>query len=79
MNSFTTYKWDCLIPNPQPPQPMNPGTIVRIKAEWEGDSSLFIVIEWNGDRGFISPVEWNLGEIKPQELVTEEMIEEVKP
>ena len=57
---------------------MNPGTIVRIKPEWEGDSSLFIVIEWNGDRGFISPVEWNLGEIRPQELVTDEMIEEVQ-
>ena len=61
------------------PSTMNPGTIIRIKPEWEGDATLFIVIEWNGDRGFISPVEWPHGEIKPQELITEEMIEEVKP
>lgn len=66
-------------PNPYPITTMKAGTIVRIKEEWEGDSTLFIVIEWNGGRGFISPVDWNLGEIRPQELVTEEMVEEVKP
>lgn len=57
---------------------MKIGTIVRIKAEWEGDSTPYIIVEWNGDRGFISPVEWPHGEITPQELVREEMIEEVQ-
>jgi hypothetical protein len=54
------------------------GQIVRIKPEWDGDSSLFVITEWNGDRGHIAPVEWTYGEIRPQELVREEMIEEVQ-
>jgi hypothetical protein len=53
------------------------GKVVRIKPEWDGDSSLFIITEWNKDRGYITPVEWTAGEIRPQELVREEMIEEV--
>ena len=55
------------------------GKIVKIKPEWDGDLSLYIITEWNGDRGYIAPVEWTHGEIRPQELVREEMVEEVQP
>jgi hypothetical protein len=56
------------------------GQIVRIKPEWEGDSSLYLITEWNEDRGFITPIDWKWSEgIRPQELVREEMIEEVQP
>jgi hypothetical protein len=55
------------------------GKVVRIKPEWDGDSSLFVITEWNGDRGYIAPVEWTHGEIRPQELVRQEMIEEAQP
>lgn len=58
---------------------MKTGDFVRIKKEWDGDDAIFIITEWNGNRGFISPVEWPHGEIRPNELVREEMIEEVKP
>jgi hypothetical protein len=55
------------------------GQIVRIKPEWEGDSSLYLITEWNEDRGFITPIDWKWSEgIRPQELVREEMIEEVQ-
>jgi hypothetical protein len=56
------------------------GQIVRIKPEWEGDSSLYLITEWNEYRGFITPIDWKWSEgIRPQELVREEMIEEVQP
>ena len=55
------------------------GKVVRIKPEWEGDSSLYLITEWNEDRGFITPIDWKWSEgIRPQELVREEMIEEVQ-
>ncbi len=57
------------------PEEIDPMKIVKIKPEWEGDSTFFFITEWNGDRGFISPVEWPYGEVRPQELVTSEMIE----
>jgi hypothetical protein len=54
------------------------GMTVRIRPEWDGDAIHFIITEWNGRRGFIAPVHWPYGEIPPQELVSGEMIEEVR-
>ena len=50
------------------------GTIVLIRAEWDGDNTPHVIVEWNGDRGFIKPVEWPHGAVIPCELVTAEMI-----
>ena len=57
---------------------MKQGAIVKIREDWGGDSSLYVVTEWNGDRGFVYPVEWNHGLIVPQELVRIEMIQEAE-
>jgi hypothetical protein len=51
------------------------GDIVYIRPEWDGDRTPFIVKEWNKDRGIIAPLHWDEGGIRPQELVTEEMIQ----
>jgi len=50
------------------------GTIVLIRAEWDGDNTPHVIVEWNGDRGFIKPVEWSHGAVITCELVTSEMI-----
>ena len=59
---------------PKPDRAYTPGTIVLIRAEWDGDSTPHVIVEWNGDRGFIKPVEWPHGAVIPCELVTAEMI-----
>ena len=59
---------------PEPDRAYTPGTIVLIRAEWDGDNTPHVIVEWNGDRGFIKPVEWPHGAVIPCELVTAEMI-----
>jgi hypothetical protein len=60
---------------PDPARTYSPGTIVLIRAEWDGDNTPHVIVEWNGDRGFIRPVEWSHGAVIPCELVTAEMIQ----
>lgn len=72
---------------------MKSGDLVRIKPEFEGDDTVYIVREWNEDRGYISPFMsresfvWSPekgyieriqeGTIIPQELVRLDMIEKI--
>jgi len=50
--------------------------IVKIKPEWEGDDSEYVVIEDNGDRILISPINSGMA-YPPTELVRRYMIDTV--
>jgi hypothetical protein len=54
---------------------IQPGDVVKIRKEFDGDDQLHMVVEWNHDRGFIVPVNWKNGGIVPRELVGQGMIE----
>jgi hypothetical protein len=51
--------------------------LCKIKPEFDGDETLFLILEDNGDRLIIQPAEWHYGRIAPQELIAEYMIERI--